>query len=534
MATWLGIDIQKRTVKATVVRSRYRKLSLEALAIEQIEPPSSSISSNNSQRMSTRHFLPLTNSSFSKTLGETIKRAIASLLLSSDVLQQDGIAIALHGSQTAIRNIVFPLQTKRRLKEILPFELEGELPFDLSEAVFDYRILDQRKDPSSLSLIVGIARIEIVKRWIEMVQQAIAVEPHVVGVGAFPLVHLSPFISKQSQEEPIAFLDLRQEDSDLLILVNNKPVFARTLSSGTNHLLDGSTLLTHDFSLSMAGYQAAGGVLPAQLILCGDAIHSLDQLSEQFKIPTEIFSLSNSEKGERLLLNETINPGDLPKFAKAIGLALSLRTNSQALNLRQGSLAYERKFEWLKTQIPVLVTMGLIVWLHLLFSLGAHMYVASKEEKRLVDSLSAVTREVLGEETQDAVQANELLSSLMNIQDQDPMPHADAFDVMVRLAEVVPPSMVHNIEELDVQKGRVVVHGIVSSIPEAQAIASSLSKLACFSDVKIASTHQAIGSERQKYTLEFEIKCPIDVKSKKKEGIMTASLTHVSSKKGEK
>ena len=99
------------------------------------------------------------------------------------------------------------------------------------------------------------------------------------------------------------------------------------------------------------------------------------------------------------------------------------------------------------------------------------------------------------------------------------MPHADAFDVMVRLSEAIPSTMVHDIEELDVQKSHVVVRGIVGSIPDAQSIVSALAEKPCFSDVKIKSTTQAVGSDRQKYVMEFDLKCPEDVHkaSKKKD-----------------
>jgi general secretion pathway protein L len=86
--------------------------------------------------------------------------------------------------------------------------------------------------------------------------------------------------------------------------------------------------------------------------------------------------------------------------------------------------------------------------------------------------------------------------------------------------------MVHDIEELDVQKGHVLVRGIVGSIPDAQAIASSLSDDPCLADVKIKSTTQAIGSDRQKYVMEFDVKCPEDIKAPpKKKGETSSSNT---------
>jgi len=124
-----------------------------------------------------------------------------------------------------------------------------------------------------------------------------------------------------------------------------------------------------------------------------------------------------------------------------------------------------------------------------------------------------VTKDVLGEETSSASRVNELLGQLTAVNDEDPMPHADGFDVMVRLSEAIPSTMVHDIEELDVQRAHVSVRGIVGSIPDAQAIEATLSEEKCLSDVKVKSTTQTVGSDRQKYVLEFDLKCPEDVKA---------------------
>src|SRR5262249_6010612 len=94
------------------------------------------------------------------------------------------------------------------------------------------------------------------------------------------------------------------------------------------------------------------------------------------------------------------------------------------------------------------------------------------------------------------------------------LPHADAFDVMVQLSEAVPDSIIHDIEELDVQRGHVTVHGIAPTIPDAQQIAAFLKNVRCFQDVKIVRTTQEVGGDRPKNNIEFDIKCPNEGKEK--------------------
>jgi len=101
-------------------------------------------------------------------------------------------------------------------------------------------------------------------------------------------------------------------------------------------------------------------------------------------------------------------------------------------------------------------------------------------------------------------------------EEPDPMPHMDAFDVMVELSNAIPMSVVHDIEELDVDRGHVKVNGIAGTTADTQNIASKMAENRCVSGSKIAKVSQVIDGNRQKYTLEFEIKCPEDAGAKKK------------------
>jgi general secretion pathway protein L len=150
-----------------------------------------------------------------------------------------------------------------------------------------------------------------------------------------------------------------------------------------------------------------------------------------------------------------------------------------------------------------------VVVVSFFFATWAELHALAQEKSTLEAALTAVTSEVLGEGTSDPQRAADLLDKTATGSDEDPLPHADAFDVMVQIAQAVPESMTHDIEELDVQRGHVTVHGIVPTIPDAQQISTQLKAVRCFQDVKITRTNQVVGEERQKYVMEFDAKCPV-------------------------
>jgi hypothetical protein len=80
----------------------------------------------------------------------------------------------------------------------------------------------------------------------------------------------------------------------------------------------------------------------------------------------------------------------------------------------------------------------------------------------------------------------------------------------------VPNNVTHDIEEFDMQRGHVKIQGVVGTATEAQNIAVELSKRRCLSEAKIGKVTQAVNSDRQKYVLDVDVKCPDDAKKKKK------------------
>jgi general secretion pathway protein L len=497
MPTWLGIDIGSASVKAAVVRSTYRKVALARLASAEV------VGSG----------------------GEaTAIRAAVTQALEGEAQGVDAMAVAIEGSRAAIHRLTLPATAQKQLADVLAFELEGQVPFDLAGAVFDWRLLERADDKEDLTVVAAVARVEDVRARIELVREAIALEPERVGVGAFALAALAPYVAALGEGETTAVVDLGSKTSEVLLLERGEPVFARTLSAGTEGLPGTAQRLARDIGMSFAAHRARGGLAPTCVYLCGGGAFmdgAEGFLSNALEMPVRLLP----EPALDLTLIDPSGMRALPSYAKAVALALSLAGRGAGMNLRRGPLAFERSFAWVRERIPVLAGLAATILVSFVFSAWARLHTVHKDHDVLETALGAVTKEVLGTEATTAQDAQDLLAKEAALTDEDPMPHADGFDIMVRLADVIPPSITHDIDELDLQKGHVVLRGIVSSIPDAQSIASTLSDDKCLSDVKIKSTTQAIGGDRQKYVLELDLKCPEDVRNAPKRKGDTSTST---------
>jgi general secretion pathway protein L len=523
MSTYLGIDIGTTAVKVAVIRTAYRKVQLAGLASVEVAHAGGT----------------------ALAIAAAVRGAMGNVPGVGDA-----VATAIEGHRGAVRVLGLPASAAKQIEAVLPFELESVLPFELDEAVFDYHVLpgtpvvleraekadkaekgdrsdkdraDKPEKKAELAVLVGVAKtVDVVAR-IELVKAALAVEPERVGLGAFPITNLVPYLPGFA-EGTVAVLDLGTVSSDVAILKNGEPVFARTLSLGTQGLPGTADKLARELRTTLAGYRSQGGETPSAVYLCGGGAYVAGAeafLSSALKM--EVRQVSAPALEAPTLSAEQAS--SIATYAKAIGLALGFLPRSTGLNLRKGSLAFERGFAWVKEKVPLLAGLAAVLLVSFLFSAWAQLYAKSKEKTVLESALGQVTKEILGEETQVPSRAQELVTSQTSLNDEDPMPHADAFDVMVRLSEVIPTTMVHDIEELDIQKGHAIVHGVVGTIPDTEAITTSLAKDPCFGGAKVTRTTAQVGGDRQKYVLEFDIKCPEDQKGAKKSGTSSSAAS---------
>ncbi len=496
MSTYLGIDIGTTAVKVAAVRTAYRKVQLIGMASVEVVQAGG--------------------------VAEAIAMAARAVMGDKHGFG-DAIAIAVEGSRATVKIVTLPANAAKQLAEVLPFELEASLPFDLAEAVFDYRQLPgvREKKGEELAVLAGVAKTVDVQARIDLLKGALGVEPERVGLGAFPIANLLNFIPTLG-EGIVAVVDLGTVSSDVVILSNGEPLFARTIGLGTKGLPGTAAKLARELRTTIAAHRAQGGEPPTRVLLCGGGAYVSGAeafLSSALELPVEKLPMPAIEA-------PTLTPeqgATLARFAKAIGLAVGLGPRPVGFNLRRGPLAFERGMAWIKERVPLLAGLAAVILVSFLFSAWAQLYAKSKEKVVLEAALATVSKEVLGEETTSATRAKELLAQQTAINDEDPLPHADAFDVMVKLSEQIPESMTHDIEELDVQKNHVIVHGIVNTVAETETIRTNLKSERCFSEPKITRTTQMVGENRQKYVLEFDLKCPEDQKGGEKKSATGAA-----------
>lgn len=481
MGRVIGIDIRATHVRAALLRGSFRRLTVERLAEVAVEPGGS--------------------------LEEALRACVGPLLPHAE-----GIAIALDGDRTFVHRLELPASASRQLEDVLPFEIEAQVPVDLDQLVFDYRPIGARKATEPIVLLVAAARADAVRERIALFQAALKVLPDRVSVGPLALANLHGLLPPTLQSGTIALVDLGESCAEVAVLHRGDPVFARTLSRGTSSLPEGAAALAAELRQTLAAAGLVAEALVERVLLLGDGAgdpQAAPYLEYMVGVPVTVLtglSLEGIADHERPLI---------PRLGKAIALAAGLAGKARDLDLRQGPLIQQRGLLFLQEKLPLLAGLVGAIVISFFFATWAERQVVTREGIVLAESLRTLSREVLGTEFDDPDTVMEALDSTGE-ETADPMPHADAFDVMIELSRGIPMDLPHDVEDLELKRGHVKLNGVVASKSDAQKVATILEKWRCAEGVKVAKITQVVNSDRQKYALEFDLKCPEDAGAKRK------------------
>lgn len=476
MARLVGIDIQETQVRVVVLLTQYRRVKLAALREAPIVP------------------------------GEPLEEAIRMAALPL-VQPGDHVAVSVAGDRMLNRDLELPKAASKQLEDVIPFEIEAQVPVEFEELCFDYRALPRPPGQEAIKVLAVATRVAIVKDLIDRVESALGTEPERVGAGGLPLANLSTIVPELATPEPVAILDVGAVSSDLVILQNGQPVFTRTLSVGLEQLARSLNPLLANLRQSQAAWAQRSGQPLQRLFLTGSGV-TLGSMApaiggalgiEALPLPALQIELANPAQ-----------PLAVTGYEKATALALSLVKGARDMNLRRGALAFHHGYEFLKEKLPVVAGLMGLIALSFGFSVWAESRSLAAEGEALSEALAQLTERHLGVATGDPDEALELVRQNETALEVDPDPKLDAFDIVLGVSAAIDSSIVHDIDELDIQRQKVKLRGVVTTTGEAERIAEALNKTECFKDAKISKITQAVNSDRQKYSLEFEVQCDSD------------------------
>jgi len=223
-ATIWGIDIGRCALKALKLRSGPEGL-VEVLAHDYIEHPKI-LSQPDANR------------------NELIASALETFLSRND-LSKDQVVVSVPGQHTLARFTKLPPVAPKRIPDIIRYEADQQIPFDMDEVIWDYQIFEQEGMPDIEAGIFAMKR-ELLREHLLHFEQA-SISP--VAVQSSPLaVYNAARFDGLLGEQTTILVDVGAENTDLVVATPHN-LWTRTIPIGGNACTDA---LVKSFKLSFS------------------------------------------------------------------------------------------------------------------------------------------------------------------------------------------------------------------------------------------------------------------------------------------
>jgi type IV pilus assembly protein PilM len=215
----LGLDPGSKSVKAIELDSAFGRLEVHEFHEEPI-------------------------AAHEETAEPAIRRILAKL-----ARYPDKIAFALPTGKTTFRNLKIPTRDKKAIQQTVAFELEDELPFEMTDAAWELSIL--RQEGSQTDAHVAATLNNTLRESIQTLQQAGA-EPDLITTESWALrTLLNRILPAAHQDSPVVILHLGHKRTILYAHFRGTPVLVKELQFGSSQMA--ATLAQkHDISQNEA------------------------------------------------------------------------------------------------------------------------------------------------------------------------------------------------------------------------------------------------------------------------------------------
>ena len=242
----LGLDIGSHSLKAVEFRQTLR--GFEAIAMR---------------------ILPRANSDV--PLAELVQHFVHTHQFSTN-----HAVCALPGDRLSTRRLSFPFRDRKRLSQVVPFEVEADSLFNLEEVLVDWEMVGG--DRNHAEVVATVATRADVSELLETLREAHS-EPRTLEAEGLLLCHLSKLFDLDGTR---LLIDLGHRKTTCCLIADGRPVSARTFPIAGAALTEA---LARDRALSASDAERAkceGGVIGASVADTPPAIRAtLDRIARE-------------------------------------------------------------------------------------------------------------------------------------------------------------------------------------------------------------------------------------------------------------
>ena len=477
----LGIDIRNESVSAVLVKTSLRE-----------------------SRINTHAYIPISDSEDDP---DHIKTALEALTGQIDPAGCDCV-VSISADHFSYRILKVPFKEAKKIRMVLPFELEPTVPFPVDDLIIDFIDLesDHRKNQTDL-IAVAVPKSELAP-YIETLAD-IKIDPEMVTVSGLPSALC---LARQTDPgEDQLFLEINKTICSLFIVGDGRIKLIRSIPTPVaENTRAGALGAFVRRTLAAYGELSRSDFQPLDIVMTGSGLNGANfdkQIAGVLDLPANRLNIS-----DRLSIpvdDEDVNPWDPAIMDNALSLAMVEIEGMGGLNFHKGQFAAKKLFvkhkkNWIKTGIFAAAVVVL-----LLFNLITDSYRLNKQ----LDGYDQQIRNIFqatfpGEKIVEPFQQMQIKvkETRKNAGTQSAAgPHLRSIDILNAISRSIPETTTVDVTRMVISAETVLISGNTDTFNSVEDIKSKLEQVDVFKKVTISSTSKDRSGKAIRFQLKVEL-----------------------------
>src|SRR2546427_350002 len=153
-------------------------------------------------------------------------------LFSAAGVKHRSVVTAVGGRDVIVKKIQMDRMKEADAREVIRWEAEQHVPFDMANVELDFQILDPDAEGLQMSVLLVAAKRELVEGRVGLLNEA-GLDPAIIDVDAFAIHNAFELNHPDAMQGVVGLVNIGHEVTNVNVLEDGVPVLTRDLSVGT-------------------------------------------------------------------------------------------------------------------------------------------------------------------------------------------------------------------------------------------------------------------------------------------------------------
>jgi type IV pilus assembly protein PilM len=160
-----------------------------------------------------------------------VAEAIKELMASAGIKAKQ-VVTAVGGRDVIVKKITMDRMQEADAREVIRWEAEQHVPFDMDNVELDFQILDPDGEGLQMTVLLVAAKRELVEHKISLLAD-VGLQPSIIDVDAFALHNAFEINYPEAMNGVVGLVNIGHETTNIYILDDGVPVLTRDIPVGT-------------------------------------------------------------------------------------------------------------------------------------------------------------------------------------------------------------------------------------------------------------------------------------------------------------